>query len=62
MSKWQDPALQERLADASASGLSAGDIARLIGETRAAVDCAMRRYGLYADSRRRQGQNRQQVK
>ena len=42
------PDRRKLLADLSALGFSAGDIARLTGERRAAVASAMWRYGLFA--------------
>jgi hypothetical protein len=63
MTRWQDPALQERLAELSARGMSAAQIAAEIGETRDAVKSAMTRYGLFASSgRRRIGSGRSGVK
>jgi hypothetical protein len=53
MKRWQDPNLQERLADMSARGMSAAQIAEQIGETRDAVKSAMSRYGLFASTGRR---------
>jgi hypothetical protein len=46
------PDRQKLLADLSARGLSAADIARLMGESRNAVACAMWRYGLFAQAKR----------
>jgi hypothetical protein len=46
------PDRQKLLADLSALGFSAGDIARLTGETRAAVANAMWRNGLFARAKR----------
>jgi hypothetical protein len=48
------PDRQKLLADLSARGLSAADIARLTGESVNAVKGAMWRYGLFARSRSRQ--------
>lgn len=45
------PDRQKLLADLSALGCSAGDIARLTGESVDAVKCAMWRYGLFARSK-----------
>lgn len=42
---------QKLLADLSAHGLSAGEIALTMGETRAAVATAMWRYGCFARSK-----------
>lgn len=53
MTRWQSPALQEQLADMSARGMSAAQIAAELGETRDAVKSAMTRYGLFASSGRR---------
>lgn len=53
MSRWQDPSLQEELADMSARGMSAAQIAAELGETRDAVKSAMTRYGLFASNGRR---------
>jgi hypothetical protein len=50
--RWQCRQKQIVLAELSARGLSAGQIAELIGETRNAVKNAMARYGLYASPRR----------
>lgn len=49
--KWQCPKKQALLAVLSDMGLSAGQIAELVGETRNAVKNAMARYGLYASPR-----------
>jgi hypothetical protein len=53
MTRWQNPQLQERLAELSARGMSAAQIAEQIGETRDAVKSAMTRYGLFASTGRR---------
>lgn len=57
--RWQDPELQARLAEMSASGLSAAKIAAALGETRGAVLQAMIRYGLFAGSGR--GRRRRRI-
>jgi hypothetical protein len=51
--KWKNPQLQEHLAELSARGMSAAQIAEQIGVTRDAVKSAMSRYGLFASSGRR---------
>jgi hypothetical protein len=50
--RWS-PDRQQLLADLSAAGLSAGDIAILLDDRRNAVASAMYRYGLFAVTRRR---------
>jgi hypothetical protein len=52
--RWKDPATQAALAELSAAGISAAQIADAMGESRAAVNSAMHRYGLHADPRPRQ--------
>ena len=62
--RWQNPELQVRLADMSANGQSAAEIAAEIGETRDAVKRAMTRYGLFATTRgsgRRRGGRRVEI-
>ena len=46
--RWADPARQKQLAELSAQGLSAREIAAAIGEDPQAVAAAMSRYGLNA--------------
>lgn len=49
------PDRQKLLANLSALGLSAGDIARLTGESKSAVASAMWRNGLFARNKRING-------
>jgi hypothetical protein len=51
--RWQCPKKQAALAELSDLGLSAAQIADVIGETRGAVMWALDRYGLYAAPRGR---------
>ena len=46
--RWTDPVRQKQLADLSAQGLTAREIAALIGEDAQAVAAAMTRYRLHA--------------
>ena len=46
--RWIDPLRQKQLADLSAQGLTAREIAALIGEDPQAVAAAMTRYRLHA--------------
>jgi hypothetical protein len=48
MHRWTDPVRQKQIAELSAQGLSARQIAAVIGEDPQAVAAAMSRYGLYA--------------
>jgi hypothetical protein len=49
--RWADTATQMQLAEMSARGLSAGQIARKVGATKDQVASAMSRYGLFSSSR-----------
>jgi hypothetical protein len=51
MTRWQDPKIQQLLADLSADGMSAQRIADQLGLTRDSVASAMSRYQLYATNK-----------